>query len=128
MTPEEWVAAYGAAWEAKDADAVVRLFTPDADYREAPYDEAFHGHAGIRDYWTRVTATQEDVRFRFGKVISDGDRAAVEWWTTMRNGGADVTLAGEFFLAFDENGLVTELREYWHYAPSIVEPPAGWGE
>jgi ketosteroid isomerase-like protein len=33
MTVEEWVEAYGRAWREKDADAVVGLFTEDAEYR-----------------------------------------------------------------------------------------------
>jgi ketosteroid isomerase-like protein len=35
MTVDEWVEAYGRAWREKDADAVVELFTEDAEYRSA---------------------------------------------------------------------------------------------
>ena len=58
----------------------------------------------------------------------EGRKAAVEWWVTMTNGGADVTLAGEFLLVFDGQGLVRDLREYWHYSEGQIEPPPGWGE
>ena len=34
-----WVAAYEEAWRASDADAVERLFTPDATYLRSAYDE-----------------------------------------------------------------------------------------
>jgi nuclear transport factor 2 (NTF2) superfamily protein len=122
-----WLEAYKVAWELRDPDAAAALFTPDSSYREEPYAEAFSGRQGVHDYWTRVTATQEDIDFRYGTPIVEGDRAAVEWWVTMRNGGADMTLAGEFLLRFDRDGLCAELREYWHFAEGRQTPPAGWG-
>ncbi len=123
-----WMDGYKAAWENRDPNAAAALFTEDSSYREEPYAEPFVGRTGVRDYWTRVTATQEDIAFRYGTPVVEDDRAAVEWWVTMRNGGADVTLAGEFLLRFDEGGLCRELREYWHFSPGRQNPPAGWGE
>ena len=125
---QAWLDRYGRAWEERDADAAAALFTADAVYREQPYDEPYRGREGVHAYWSRVTATQSDIRFRAGRAVGSGAHAAAEWWLTLRNEGADVTLAGEFFLVFDESGLVRELREYWHFHPGIVEPPAGWGE
>lgn len=125
---QAWLDRYGRAWEERDADAAAALFTADAVYREQPYDEPYRGREGVHAYWSRVTTTQSDIRFRAGRAVGSGAHAAAEWWVTLRNEGADVTLAGEFFLVFDESGLVRELREYWHFHPGIVEPPAGWGE
>jgi uncharacterized protein (TIGR02246 family) len=125
---QQWLDDYRTAWETRDADAAAALFTDDATYREQPYEEPYRGREGVHAYWTRVTATQSDIRFRTGKVVAAGSHAAVEWWVTLRNDGAEVTLAGEFFLVFDEGGLVRHLREYWHFAPGLIEPPAGWGQ
>lgn len=128
LTVDAWLEGYRVAWETRDPEAAAALFTEDASYREEPYAEPFQGRDGVRDYWARVTATQEDVEFRSGTPIVAGDRAAVEWWVTLRNGGMDVTLAGEFWLVFDEAGLCRELREYWHFGEGRRTPPAGWGE
>lgn len=125
-TVERWLEGYKTAWETRDADAAAALFTEDARYRDQPYEEAAVGRQGVHDYWTRVTATQSDVRFRTGRPIVDGDRAAVEWWVTMRNDGFEMTLAGEFYLVF-EGDLVRELREYWHFGEGAIEAPEGWG-
>jgi hypothetical protein len=127
LTVAEWIDGYRAAWETRDPDAAAALFTEDASYRDTPYSEPALGRDGVRDYWAEVTATQEDVEFLSGTPVVEGDRAAVEWWVTMLNGGAEVTLAGEFLLRFDENGLCRELREYWHYSEGRLAPPAGWG-
>ncbi len=126
-TVQDWLDRYRVAWEERDPDAAAALFTPDALYREQPYAEPFRGQDGVRAYWAQVTATQDDVVVRYGTPVVDGDRAAVEWWVTMTNGGAPVALAGEFLLVFSEGGLVRELREYWHFTEGTPEPPQGWG-
>ena len=95
---QAWLDRYGRAWEERDADAAAALFTADAVYREQPYDEPYRGREGVHAYWSRVTATQSDIRFRAGRAVGSGAHAAAEWWVTLRNEGADVTLAGEFFL------------------------------
>lgn len=128
LTVDEWIDGYRTAWENRDPDAAAALFTHDASYRETPYSEPARGQDGVRAYWAGVTSTQQEVRLLTGTPVVDGDRAAVEWWVTMLNGGAEVTLAGEFLLRFDENGLCRELREYWHFSEGRLTPPAGWGE
>jgi hypothetical protein len=127
MTVADWLAEYRRAWIERDPDAAAALFSEGAPYREQPYQEPFLGPPGVRDYWARVTATQEDVELQYGTPVVEGNRAAVEWWVTLRNEGAEVTLAGEFMLRFDENGLCEELREYWHFAEGRLSPPSGWG-
>lgn len=126
-TVERWLEAYRVAWETRDADAAAALFTADASYRDQPYEDAYRGREGVHEYWTKVTSTQSDIRFRTGKPIVDGDRAAVEWWVTLKNDGFELTLAGEFYLVF-AGELVRELREYWHFGEGPIAPPEGWGE
>lgn len=128
MTVEEWVAAYGRAWREKDADAVVGLFTEDAEYRSSPFREPSVGTDGIRAYWTRATSTQEDADVRMGTPIVAGDRVVVEWWATMRDRGEEITLPGCLLLRFAPDGRCAALREYWHVEPGRHEPHPGWGE
>jgi hypothetical protein len=129
MTVQEWIAGYQRAWEGRDAEAAGELFSEDAIYRDQPLGDAYVGRDGVREYWRGVTASQDDVRVRFGDPIiaADERRAAVEFWVTMLNGGAEVTLTGILFLRFDADGLCEELREAWHFGEGCVGPPAGWG-
>lgn len=127
MDVRTWIEAYAGAWEAGDAHAAAALFTADAVYRSHPFREPHAGTDGIRAYWARATATQEGVEVRFGEPIVAGARAAVEWWTVMRDGGEDVTLPGCLLLRFADDGRCEELREYWHAEPGRHEPPPGWG-
>ena len=124
---QEWLAGYRKAWVERDAEAAAMLFTEDSQYREQPFQDAFQGVEGVRDYWARVTATQADVALDWGTPITDGDHTAVEWWVRLTNAGEPVTLAGSMTLLFAPDGRCRELREYWHYAPEQVSPPQGWG-
>jgi hypothetical protein len=126
-TPEQWLAAYRRAWIDRDAAAAAALFTANATYAEQPYQAAFVGSAGVRDYWARVTATHSDVEVRYGTPFTVGHRTCVEWWTTLKNGGVPITLAGAFILTFDSAGLCSSLREYWHFAEGTQSPAPGWG-
>jgi ketosteroid isomerase-like protein len=127
MTVEEWVEAYGRAWREQDADAVVGLFTADAEYRSSPFREPHLGSEEIRAYWESATATQEEADVRMGDPLVAGNVAAVEWWTTMRDGGEELTLPGCLLLRFAPDGRCEALREYWSLEPGRREPHPGWG-
>jgi ketosteroid isomerase-like protein len=133
---DRWIGAYAQAWRDKDADAVAGLFTPDASYQSTPTAAPHVGRQAIRAYWTRATATQQDLDLRFGEPIVAGGRAAVEWWAVMRDrdwgpaeAGDSVTLPGCLVLRFAAGGLCAELREYWNadFGRALPAPP-GWGE
>jgi hypothetical protein len=122
-----WLEAYVRAWREADADAAAALFTEDAVYRSHPFREPHVGHGGIRDYWRSATRTQEEVEIRVGRPIVERGRVGVEWWTTMRDGGEEITLPGCLVLRFTNDGRCEELREYWHLEPGRLQPPEGWG-
>ena len=130
MNVQEWIDAYGRAWEERDADAAAAIFTPDALYRDHPMQPPHTGQDGVHSYWSNVTSTQDQVKVRWGVPVAaaDGSRAAVEWWVTMLNGGAEVTLTGILYLRFAADGRCEELREAWFFEGGHHEPPAGWGD
>ena len=113
---DAWLRAYGNAWEAKDPDAAAGLFTADAEYYETPYAEAFAGRAGIRDYWARVTADQQGVRFTYAVIAVTGRTGVATWSAHFASisGGVDVELNGAFVLEFESAGQCRVLREWWH--------------
>ncbi len=128
MTPTEWLDAYRKAWIERNPGAAAGLFTEDATYAEQPYQDAFVGRRGIRDYWAGVTENQAAIEMRYGTPITVGERTVVEWWTTLTNDGVPITLAGIFILTFDASGLCRSLREYWHFAEGKKDPPSAWGD
>ena len=74
-----------------------------------------------------TTADQRDVRVRFGDPVVDGDRVAVEWWTTTLEEGRPSTLIGTSLLTFTPDGLVAAARDYWFLEPGTHQPFEGWG-
>jgi SnoaL-like domain len=127
MTLADWLDSYARAWEERDPEAAARLFSEDAVYRSHRFGGPSLGQAGVEAYWRTATEPQENVQVRFGKPLAEGERAAVEWWTTLGTGDEERTVAGCLFLRFDPAGLCEELRECWHTADGLVEPPPGWG-
>jgi ketosteroid isomerase-like protein len=127
MDVRSWLEGYRVAWEEADVDAAAALFTDDATYRANIFEDAYVGRDGVRRYWEDVTRTQEGVTVTIGSPFIDGDRVVAEFWTTMRNGGDEVTLPGCLLLRFGDGGLCSSLREYWHYQSGRFEPPPGWG-
>ena len=127
MDVATWVETYRQAWEEADAEKAASIFTEDATYRSAIFEEPHVGHAGIIAYWSGVTSTQTDIEVRMGRPIVDGNRVSVEFWTTMNNEGADVTLPGCLLLEFDDDGRCRRLHEYYEFAPGRLSPPEEWG-
>lgn len=124
----EWAEDYRLAWENADSDAVAKLFTEDASYRERIYDEPYLNRAGVIDYWNSVTSDQSQAKVRMGEPFVDGSKTWVEFWTNMNYDGSPVTLAGCLLLTFDDQGLCSDLREYWIMTEGTHLPPQGWGE
>jgi SnoaL-like domain len=125
---EDWIEAYRVSWETADAPAASALFTENAHYRSNIFEEPHAGRDGIEAYWKGVTEAQSDVTVRMGSPFVDGSRVVVEFWTTMLVAGEPLTLPGSLLLHFNDEGLCTDLREYWVTLPELREPPEGWGE
>jgi ketosteroid isomerase-like protein len=121
---KRWADGYKLAWENGDPDAAAALYRPDCVFRSAPFREP----EPPIDYTRRVfpEARAEDVHF--GEPVEEGDRAAVEWWAVLVTPDDEAeTLAGCSMLRFDDEGLVTESRDYWNMQPGRRDPPQGWG-
>lgn len=115
----DWLRRYEQAWESRDAQAASSIFTEDALYYETPYAEPFRGRQGIADYWSGVTADQRDVDFT-SEVIAVKDDVGIAHWNaklTAASTGQRVELDGIFVLRFGEDGLVSELKEWWVLRP-----------
>lgn len=117
-TLRQWLDDYGAAWQARNAEAAAQLFTPTATYQETPYAEPFVGREGVARYWTSATAEQRDVAFEANILAIAGDIGVAEWSATFKNAtsGVQIGLDGVFVLRFDGK-LCRELREWWFLRP-----------
>jgi hypothetical protein len=87
-----------------------------------PFDAPKAGRSGIRDYWATVTADQRNVHFESQVLAVDGQTGVAHWSAslTAASGGVRVELDGAFVLTFDDDGLCSELREWWHVRTSAL--------
>ena len=112
----QWLAQYGAAWQNRDPQAAVRLFTADASYQETPFDIPMQGSQEIREYWEDVPRFQEDISFQWEVYCMTGGRGIAHWQAEFirRSSGERVRLDGILAADFDAQGLCRSFREWWH--------------
>ena len=102
MTEVPVIDAYFAAIRAKDADALGALFTDDADLVTAA--GTFTGPEAIAAFYRDLAFQVEDLWPEPGRLIVDGERAAVE--IELRMNG-NVSFVGDFFTL--RNGRIERL-------------------
>ena len=107
---ERWREVWACGWRKGHADEILTLYSPTAYFQSHPFRDA----GTPEDYIVPTLAEEESAECEFGEPIVEDDRAAVEWsaQTRLRDGGGE-KLAGVSLLRFDEDGLVTEQRDFW---------------
>jgi SnoaL-like domain len=116
-----WLSAYGAAWEERDGERAAALFAEDGLYWWGPLQPPLQGRQAIAERWTQATDGQRDVAFRHEVLGVDGVRGFSRWWSSFDQGGSRFELDGVFVLDFGEDGLCTQLQEWW----AATETPVG---
>ena len=77
-TVRAWIAAYGGAWRTAGTEQLDGLFTTDATYRMAPFQEPHRGLDAIRVLWDAERAgPDEEFEMDFDIVAVDDPRAVV---------------------------------------------------
>ena len=118
-----WLKGYETAWETLDPEQAAALFTENATYRDNPYENAYQGRAGIRQYWATVTSDQKDVDFTSEVLTVTGTTGIAHWRSQFKSkeSGDTITLDGIFVLEFADSRLCRSLKEWWHLK---VDPAA----
>ncbi len=106
--------AYGRAWETRDPDLVLTLFTEDATYQENPFSAPMEGHAAIRHYWQEATGPHRDIEFRWERVGSSGETHFVEWVCSYSRADVKGRLELRGIMLIELRGRrIFRFREYW---------------
>ena len=121
-----WVEVWARAWPAKDVEAIVALYAHGVEYRALVLREPELGIAGVRRYLEEIFAVEHSIECRFGTPLAAGGRAAVEWWASWNEAGADLTMAGVTIVRFDVDGMVVDHRDYWNQSDQREPPFDSW--
>jgi limonene-1,2-epoxide hydrolase len=113
---EDLLEAYKRAWERRDPDLAVELFSEDAEYREDPFEEPMRGSNAIRAYWNEAAAAQDHVEFDAERIWIVERTVLASWHAayTRRSDAQRVRLRGFMTLEVDDAGKVWRFREWWH--------------
>ncbi|MGE5155940.1 MAG: nuclear transport factor 2 family protein [Betaproteobacteria bacterium] len=111
---ERWLAAYGRAWEERDADAAAALFSAEGVYAWGPFEE-IRGREAIAARWAEATADQREVHFRSEVLGAIGSTVVARWWCEygVEGGGRRVSLDGVFLIDLAPDGLCASFQEWW---------------
>jgi len=123
---QRWADVWEQAWAAQDVEAIVGLYVDGAVYRALVHRPPEVGVEGVRAYLQRILEEETAIECRFGDPIASGDRAAVEWWASWVEDGAELTMAGTTVLRFDDQGDVVDHRDYWNDVAGRRPPFTGW--
>lgn len=111
-----WLRAYGAAWEQRDASAAVDLFAEDALYSVLPFTPLLRCRQELLKYWQHVTSTQEEVHFGFEILAASPAEGIAHWWASFLRSREQkrLELDGICVLSLNAQGRCTQFREWWH--------------
>lgn len=115
-TFDTWLKAYGKAWQEKDIEAFVALFSEDAHYYWSPFEEPKVGHEEIAESVKSAVSIQEDIHFHYAILTASGFPAVAHYRTNLirTTHGRKVTIDGIMTVEFDDDGLCRVFREWWH--------------
>jgi ketosteroid isomerase-like protein len=123
-----WSAAWDHAWREHDAEALLPVYAEDCVHYSHPFRDPGAGHDGVLGYARWAFEGEHSARPRFEEPLVDGDRAAVEWWTTVvGTDGSEDTIAGCSILRFGSDGRVVQHIDYWASEQGHRQPPETWG-
>jgi len=114
---QDWLDSYGRAWESKEHNAFVNLFTDNASYYANPFSEPLSGHSAILDHWSNVIRSQDQIRFNYEVLAVTQDSGVAHWWASFVHisSKTKVKLDGIFVVSLDGENHCRVLKQWWHW-------------
>jgi uncharacterized protein (TIGR02246 family) len=113
----DWVERYESAWRSPGTEALAGLFTEDATYSTAPYEEPHRGLDAIRRMWEAERSAGEEFTMSSEVVAIEADtgvvRVEVDYEKPRRQQYRDL-----WVIRLDERGRCTAFEEWPFWPPS----------
>ncbi|MFD0559468.1 SnoaL-like protein [Stackebrandtia endophytica] len=111
---DRWAHTWATAWPDKDADAILALQAHDGDHWASLFRH-YPGRDGLARY-LREAFDEETTPASvwFGTPTVDGHTAAIEYWAHITTADGPLTISGCTVVAFNDDGLVQQARDYSH--------------
>jgi ketosteroid isomerase-like protein len=117
LTPgdaQDLLAKYKAGWERRDPDALMELFSDNAEFRSGPFDGEITGANAIRAYWNAFAADSANTEFDAERTWVSGPTVLASYHAafTRRADAARVRQRGFMTLELDDSRRVVRFREW----------------
>ena len=113
----ELIDTFGRGWSKAKVEVLMSVFADDAVFLETPFASPLKGREAVLSYWKDVPYHQTEIAFSSGEIYAAG-----QWFSTefrllfrRRRTGEWVDARGAIFCE-TADGLITEMRMYWHRA------------
>jgi ketosteroid isomerase-like protein len=117
-----WVAAYENAWRTAGTEPLAELFTPDATYYAAPFEDPHHGLDDIAEFWeAEREGWDEDFKLEYEIVAVEGDTGVVRLEVAY-GPPVDVTYRDLWIVRLDDTGHCFHFEEwpFWPERPRVA--------
>ena len=130
MTREQlqaWIAAYERLWRTPGSDGLAELFSEDAAYSTAPFQEPHRGLAAIAEMWeAERLGPDEDFQLESEIVAVDGDTGVAR--IDVRYGPPrDQRYRDLWVIVLGDDGRCTRFEEWPFWPPGSAGTTAGAG-
>ncbi len=117
LTPgdgQDLFARFKRAREKRDSDAMLELYSEDAEYRFDPFIQPLIGANAIREHWNAIAAEQVHVDFDAERVWVSGGSVLASWHAAFtREASAErVRVRGFSTMELDESGRIARMRDW----------------
>lgn len=112
-----WLEQLKTAWEERNPELAVQLFSDDAEYFTAPGETPAVGKEGVAAIWNQVPLYQANIQFAYELIAVKSLRGYCKWqvsYDQLYNGGRRVHLDGIFEIRFNQQGEAALLRMWYH--------------
>jgi hypothetical protein len=115
-----WLDDYVAAWRSNDRGAIETLFTADAHYRYAPYEDPLLGAVAIADSWLADPDDPATWEAAYEPVAVDGDTVVAVGLSRYRATEEQParTYHNCYLLRFADDGRCRDFTEWFMPEPS----------
>ena len=110
-----WMERYERAWSSNDRDDIAALFTEDALYFTAPYEEPWRGRTAIVDGWLGRKDEPGDATFDWRPVVETPELSVVVGTTIYRE--PPQTYSNLWVIRLDGDNRCREFTEWWMLHP-----------
>jgi hypothetical protein len=119
----DWIVAYGRAWRTAGTAAVRDLFTTEASYRPAPFDEPLHGWEAIAVFWEAEREGPDEIFTLAAEVVAADGATGVARLEVRYGDPVTQTYRDLWIIELDDTGRCTAFEEWpFHPAQARVVP------